>query len=125
MSFLGKIFGGAEKRFKIPGNQIKQLIHKMGGCLATDHIVVDGKKVGYMYREAGKFDADSGWRFFSGKESQAYTDDSKHTGIYEVNTVANYDPAIIPYLGAEEGSAFGRVAGTERFEKESFAPPQD
>jgi hypothetical protein len=125
MSFLRKIFGKSEKRFKIPGAQIRRLIPPTGGCLATDHIVVDGKSVGFMYREGSKFDGDSGWRFFSGKESQAYTDDLKHTGIYDVNTIANYDSAIIPYLGAEVGCAFGRVVGTDRFEKESFSPPND
>lgn len=125
MSFLQKLVGRSEKRFKIPGDQIKQLIPKMGGCLATDHIVVDGKKVGYMYRGKSAFEADSGWRFFSGEESQAYIDDSTHTGIFEVNTVANYDPAIVPYLDAEEGTAFGRVGDTERFEQEAFSPPED
>jgi hypothetical protein len=125
MSFLRKVFGRSEKRFKIPGAQIKRLIPPTGGCLATDHIVDDGKRVGCMYREGSKFEGDSGWRFFSGKESQAYTDDPKHTGIYDVNTIANYDSAIIAYLDAEAGSALGRVAGTDRFEKESFSPPHD
>ena len=125
MSFLGKFFSRSEKRFKIPAAQIKRLIPPLGGCLATDHIVVEGRKVGYMYREKGTYEGDSGWRFFSGKESEAYTDDSKHTGIYDVNTIANYDSAIIPYLEADVGSAFGRVDGTERFEKEVFSPPND
>lgn len=106
------------KIFKIPGDQIKQLIPNMGGCFATDHITVLGKKVGYMYRESADRAEDSGWRFFSGEESQAYVDDSSNTSIYAVNTIANYDPAIIPHLDSPAGSAFGRVAGTDRFQKE-------
>src|SRR6185369_10529996 len=98
----------ASKTFKIPGDQIKQLIPNMGGCFATDHITVLGKKVGYMYREQADRTEDSGWRFFSGEESQAYVDDPLNTSIYAVNTIANYDPAIIPYLDAPAGSAFGR-----------------
>ena len=125
MSFIAKLFGRSGKCFKIPGEQIKRLISGVGGCLATDHILVDGKKVGFMYREESKFEGDSGWRFFSGEESQAYTDDAKHTGIYDVNTVANYDSAIIPYLDAEKGSAFGRVRGTDRFEKETLTRRDD
>lgn len=125
MSFLRKFFGQSEKCFKIPSAQINRLIPPMGGCLATDHIVVDGRKIGYMYRENGTFEGDSGWRFFSGTESQAYTDDSKNIGIYDVNTIANYDSAIIPYLETDAGSAFGRVDGTERFEKEGFSPLHD
>ena len=61
-----------EKSFKIPGDQIKQLIPNMGACFATDRITVDGMKVGYMYREEPDKDVDSGWRFFSGDESQDY-----------------------------------------------------
>jgi hypothetical protein len=38
------------------------------------------------------------WRvaLFSGDESQAYTDDPGKWALYDVNTIANYDPTIIP-----------------------------
>ncbi len=107
-----------DKQFKIPGDQIKQLIPNMGGCFATDRITVVGMKVGYMYREEPDNDIDSGWRFFSGDESQNYADDPDNTAIYAVNTICNYDPAIIPYLRAPVGSAFGRVAGSDEFQSE-------
>lgn len=107
-----------KKRFKIPGDQIRQLIPNMGGCLASDRIMVDGLPVGYMYREEPDRDVDSGWRFLSGDESQVYVDDPDHLGIYAVNTVCNYDPSIIPYLDSPVGSAFGRVAGTDTFQAE-------
>ncbi|MEO5714913.1 MAG: DUF2185 domain-containing protein [Luteolibacter sp.] len=107
-----------DKAFRIPGDQIKELIPNMGGCFATDRITVDGEKVGYMYREEPDKDIDSGWRFFSGDESQDYVDDPDNTSIYAVNTICNYDPAIIPFLGAPVGSSFGRVAGTDDFQAE-------
>jgi hypothetical protein len=107
-----------DKAFKIPGDQIKELIPNLGGCFATDRITVDGKKVGYMYREEPDKDIDSGWRFFSGDESQDYVDDPDNTSIYAVNTICNYDPAIIPFLGAPIGSSFGRIAGTDNFQAE-------
>src|SRR6185436_8280418 len=109
-----------EKRFKLRADLIKPLINRMGGCFATDYITVDGSPVGYMYREAPDHDVDSGWRFFSGKETEQYTNDPDNSGIYEVNTIANYDPAIIPFLSAPIGSAFGRVSGTDKFEPEEF-----
>src|SRR5262245_22756297 len=109
-----------ERKFKLRAEQIKQLIEPMGGCMATDHITVGGLPVGYMYREAPDFDPDSGWRFFSGTESEKYVNDPDNTTIYDVNTIANYDPAIIPFLDAPVGSAFGRVPGTDRFEPEEF-----
>jgi hypothetical protein len=89
-----------KKAFKISAGQIKSLISDMGGCYASDRITVDGMKVGYMYREEPDQDVDSGWRFFSGDESQEYGDNPDNFAIYEVNTICNYDPAIIRYLDA-------------------------
>ncbi|MGA9192076.1 MAG: DUF2185 domain-containing protein [Anaerolineales bacterium] len=109
------------KQFKIPGNRIRQLIPGNMGCFASDRITVDGALVGYMYRDEPDFDADSGWRFFAGDESQEYADTPANFEIYAVNTICNYDPAIIPYLDAPFGSAFGRVSGTDKFVAEEFA----
>jgi hypothetical protein len=103
------------KSFKIPGDQITQLIPSMGGCFASDRITVDGMKVGYMYREEANEDFDSGWRFFSGDETQEYADDPDNFAIYDVNTVCNYDPAIIPLLDAPIGAAFGRLPSSDQF----------
>ena len=56
----------------------------------------------------------------AGDESQDYADNPDNWAIYDVNTICNYDPAIIPHLDAVYGSAFGRIAGTDQFEKEPF-----
>jgi hypothetical protein len=109
-----------EKAFKIPGDHIRQIIPHMGGCFSSDRITVDGAPVGYMYREEPYKPVDSGWRFFAGDESQEYADTPENFAIYTVNTICNYDPAIIPYLHAPIGSAFGRVPGTDRFVPEEF-----
>ena len=109
-----------DKAFKIPGSQIRRLIPNIGGCFASDRITVDGAPVGYMYREQPDGDTDSGWRFLAGDESQEYTDEPDNFAIYEVNTICNYDSAIIPLLGAPAGSAFGRISGTDRFEPENL-----
>lgn len=108
------------KRFKIPADKIRQLIEDMGGCFATDRIVVDGAKVGYMYREDSEEEDLSGWTFMAGDESQEYADNPNNWGIYDVNTLCNYDKAIIPYLEAEIGTALGRVEGTDDFEEEEL-----
>ena len=110
----------SEKRYKLTSDQIKPVAEGRGACIASDHIVVDGKKVGFMYRESPTNAVDSGWRFFSGDEDQAYVDDARNLAFYDVNTVANYDPAIVPYLGAAIGTAFGRIAGSDRFNEEEF-----
>ena len=101
------------KIFRIPGSQIKPLAQGRGGCMATDMITVQGERVGYMYRlapdpKSSFYKIDSGWTFLSGTESQAYLDEPSNIAIYDVNTIANYDPEIIPLLGAPFGSAFAR-----------------
>ncbi len=113
------------KKFKIPGQQIQRLIPNMGGCYASDRITVDGESVGYMYREKPSNEVDSGWRFFAGDETQEYADMPNNFGIYEVNTICNYDPAIIPFLDSPLGTAFGRAQGTGRFEAEELAGDED
>ena len=56
------------KDFKLSADEIKPLATGYGGCFATDEITVEGKNVGYMYREAADRPEDSGWRFFPAKK---------------------------------------------------------
>lgn len=97
----------------------------MGGCLATDRILVDGTPVGYMYREVPTESVSSGWTFMAGDEDQAYIDDPNHWAIYEVNTICNYDPTVIPYLSSESGSAFGKDLGADHFQREPMPSESD
>jgi hypothetical protein len=112
------------KKFKLSAKQIVELAPGYGGCFATDKITVDGMPVGYMYREVGDFEEDGGWRFLAGCESQEYMDDANNLGLYDVNTIANYDPDIIPFLDAPEGSAFARDSSGQ-FVAVDFRPLED
>jgi hypothetical protein len=103
------------KIFKIKAQDFSDLVSQMGGGFATDKITVDGMKVGYMYREEPHDQMDSGWRFFLGTEDQAYVDDPNNTMIYNVNTIANYDSAIIPYLELPFGTELERIKNTDEF----------
>lgn len=40
-----------DRKFKLPRDQFKRLVPSMGACYATDMITVEGKRVGYMYRQ--------------------------------------------------------------------------
>lgn len=104
------------KNFKLSAADIKQLVESMGGCIATNKITVEGELVDYMVREQSKTEIDSGWQFFSGTESQEYVDDPDNSAIYDVNTIANYDPAIIPYLRLPAGTQLERIKGTDKFQ---------
>ncbi len=100
------------KKFALNADQIRPLATGRGGCFATDAITVLGYKVGYMYREAASPGfSDSGWRFFAGNESPGYLQEPANIGIYDVNTIANYDAEIITLLDAPVGSAFERSDG--------------
>jgi hypothetical protein len=61
-----------------------------------------------MYRTAPTNPFDSGWAFLGGDEDDAYMNDPSRHAIYDVNTIANYDPDIIPHLDAPVGSALIR-----------------
>jgi hypothetical protein len=104
-----------KKRFAKIADEIRPLACGLGACIATDMITVDGMPVRYMYREKPDNDLDSGWRFFAGSETDEYVEIPENCGIYDVNTIANYDPDIIPHLEAPEGSAFERVDGGQPF----------
>jgi hypothetical protein len=79
-----------------------------GSCFASDMITSGRHRVGFMYREPPDDAGDSGWRFLSGLEDDAYMEDPANIGLHDVNTIANYDPAIIAFLDAPVGAAFER-----------------
>jgi len=118
------IFGRKKKKFRLASYEIRPLAPGKGGCIATDMITVDGLKVALMYREQPDNDVDSGWRFLSGRESQSYLDEPSHSEVYDVNTIANYDPDVIPFLDAPIGSAFERTGGAGDF-VEAESPPNE
>lgn len=97
-----------DKIYRLSSDEIAPIAFGLGGCLATDRIVVDGCLVGYMYRENPIREEDSGLRFFAGDENESYMADLSKHGVYDVNTIVNYDPSILPYIDAEIGSKFER-----------------
>jgi hypothetical protein len=110
-----------DKQFRIAAGDIRQLVQGHGACFATHMITVEGHKVGYMYREPPDSEPYSGWRFFSGKESEEYLQDPGHTDLYDVNTI--YDTAIIPLLDSPIGSAFERRGLFRKFVAVPLEPP--
>lgn len=113
--------GMKEKVFFLPAHAIKPNVAPgRGSCFASDLITVKGYPVGFMYREEPDNDLDSGWHFFSGSESEEDCSDHENFAIYDVNTIANYDPDIIPFLDSEPGSAFERQRKSLNFVPTEF-----
>ena len=97
--------------------EFEDLVPTGGTCYASNKITVDGMKVGYMHREEPSDEFDSGWRFYSGTEDEDYVDNLENVMLYDLNTVANYDRAIIPLLKKPIGSEWERIEGTNKFQK--------
>jgi len=115
-----------ERHFFIPREAIKPHIAPgRGACIATDSITVQGQPVGFMYREESEKAHDSGWHFFATTDTQEYVDDPDNMAIYDVNTIANYDPDIVPFLDAPYGSAFERQDGVGVFRATDFPDDPD
>ena len=102
------------KFFRLGADEIVDLARGRGSCYETDRITVDGLQVGYCYREEPDEPGDSGWRFFSGDETQDYVNSAENSAIYDVNTIANYDPDILSFVD---------VAAPVRFEREGSDGP--
>lgn len=97
-----------DRPFALSPDKIRQLVATTTGCFATDRITRDGRPVGVMYRESPDWDGDSGWRFLAGDESEEYLADAANIRIYQVNTIANFCPDIIPHLGLPIGTWLSR-----------------
>jgi hypothetical protein len=61
-----------------------------------------------MYRERPSEAGDSGWQFFSGTEPDEYANCAENVELYDVDTIANYDPEIGPRLDAPYPVSFER-----------------
>ena len=102
--------GGYMTDFKLKPEEIKHLTDIKGGCIASNRITVDGENVGYTYREEPdkSFPNDSGWRFLAGTEDDAYLENPNNFDVFELNTICNYDEAVLPILESEMGASFIR-----------------
>ena len=112
------------KPFRLRSEELQPVATGLGSCIASDRITVDGCPVGYMYREAPDSAVDSGWRFLAGDESEEYLGDADRFELYDVNTIANHDEAIIEWLESPPGSAFGRGDDGRLLPEPFEDPPQ-
>ena len=106
-------------------SDIKKLIPESSGCVVSNMVCLDGEAVSFMYKEYPDDFMDSGWRFLTGDESDDYLEDPANSGIYDLNTVANFDTSIIPYLDLPVGAALIRNPEKNNPEDPDFIPLED
>jgi hypothetical protein len=98
-----------EFKYILKPEDIKPLIEQKGYCYASDMITVDGNKVGYMHREAREDEDDSGWRFYSGDETEEYVENEHHFMMFDLNYIA--------YLKMRTGAELERDDDADTFSK--------
>lgn len=86
-----------------------------GLCLVSRLITREGQPVRYMYREEAEDEDDSGWRFLSGEESEAWMERAQNFELLDIRQFAASDPSLLPWLDAPPGSEFDREDAGEPF----------
>jgi hypothetical protein len=88
---------------------------QLGYIIASHEVMRNGQPIGYLYRQAPDNDRDSGWRVFSGTESQQYADNPLNFALYNASTVAELHPQIVHLLVRTFPVAFARDETTGEF----------
>ncbi|MDO4640413.1 MAG: DUF2185 domain-containing protein [Neisseria sp.] len=76
----------------------------LGRCIVSKTVTENNEPVGFAYRETPVFENDSGWRFFSGEESDEYTGNPENFAIHTLNDITSLNPALLPLLQEAEGA---------------------
>lgn len=85
--------------------ELKALVSAM--CLEEDECVR------FLYREEPDREEDSGWRMFSGHETDEYNDDPDNIAVVDIGWMLDKDPSLLEPLKQGTGAVF------ERDEKDS------
>ena len=79
---------------------------KVGYVVVSDEIMKGNKPVGYFYREEPSEPKDSGWRFFSGEETDEHCENESNFSLYNASTLAEKFPILKKYLNNDFPIAF-------------------
>ena len=77
-------------------------------CIVTKRVLLEGAKVGFLYRDPSERDDDSGWCITAGDESEEYMDNPGNAFYVPLGAVLNRDDSIIDLLESKVGSHFMR-----------------
>ncbi len=95
-----------------------------GYAFVSKRVSEDRQPVRFMYREQPDQHEDSGWRFFSGDESEEFANNPDNITINALSTVTMIDPDVAKHLDAPYGSAFERNTATDPFVKSDWTTPE-
>lgn len=89
----------------------------IGGLIVSKMVFEEGRKPMFMYREKRTRPEDSGWRIFSGYESEEYTENPDNAGIYNPSTILQIDSSLESLLLSGVGSVFERKDKNLKWER--------
>jgi len=92
----------------------------IGGLMVSKMVVDENIKPRFMYREKRTRPEDSGWRIFTGFETEEYNDDPNHIGIYNPSTILKIDPSIEGLLLKGIGSVYEKTENDEWYKVTDF-----
>jgi len=84
-----------------------------------------GECVRFLYREAPDREEDSGWRMFTGHESDEYSNDPKNIRLPDVGYMLDRDPSLSQPLKEGIGAVFERKSKSDPWKKVTdWNPPE-
>ncbi len=100
----------------IDSGEFKAIVSKM--CFEK------GECVRFLYREQPDNDEDSGWRVFTGTETDDYVDDPDNFLFMNVGYLLNKDPSLLEPLKEDIGAVFERQEKDEPWERVTDWEPE-
>ncbi|WP_291147072.1 DUF2185 domain-containing protein [Flavobacterium sp. UBA7680] len=82
----------------------------IGGLMVSKMVLDKNMKPRFLYRVKRTRPEDSGWRVFTGFESEEYTDNPDNSGIYNPSTILKIDPSLKDILLKGIGSVYERLS---------------
>lgn len=97
--------------------KLKALVSAM--CFAK------GEYVRFLYRQAADRTEDSGWRMFTGHETEEYNDEARNIRIVEVGAMLDRDPSLLQPLKEDVGAVFERETKNQPWQKITDWAPRE
>lgn len=95
-------------------------------ALVSKMCVEDGNIIRFLYREKPDREQDSGWRMFTGLESEEYNNAPGNIRLVKVGYLLDKDPTLLQPLKGGQGSVYEREEKDKPWQKvEDWSPPDE
>ncbi len=95
-------------------------------ALISKMCMENGNTIRFLYREKADREQDSGWRMFTGLESDEYNNDPSNIRIVNVGYLLDKDTTLLEPLQGGFGSVYERDEKNKPWRKvENWNPPEE